>query len=242
MSDQNPLQDLLTEMARVRAEKGEDAWRLFCQEMVGKIKDIGPQGVKVAQSLFGDTLDLSSVSSDPPVKSPSTDAPPKDTPPSVGPFPSDLEAGKAFVEAVRSGLPSVQTQAEYDAIAGAFGAMRNAIAAILVGDKEKAAKSDETLLLALQAVKLAKSGSDKLRDVPEAATSPAAESFKRPPRQFGEEDVQKQLLNELDQLQSLPDLKTWYESTKSRRSEVMAPSLRNPLFDAIRSKNRDLSE
>lgn len=241
MTTGNPFQEILQEIAKIRTEKGEDEWRRFSREIVNKMRARGPNGLKTAKNLLGDAIDpaiwdeVEAPKEAPPAQAPETPVPP----PLV--LPTDAEAGKPFVDAVRGGLPDLRTQAEYESVVGAFGALRNLVAALLAGDKTQATKAEEGLRLAVGAVKMAKEFSDKLRDVPEAATSEAAEAFKRPPPQFKEEAIQKELLVELTSIQELETLAEWYGRKKPERDSVVTPQLRNSLYDAIRAKRSELS-
>jgi hypothetical protein len=59
--------------------------------------------------------------------------------------------------------------------------------------------------------------------------------------QFGEYDIQKKLMMDLELLTSTEALNEWYLRTKDEREKVTSQSLRNVLFDAIRCKRDDLS-
>jgi hypothetical protein len=142
---------------------------------------------------------------------------------------------------VKTYLPAINTQAEYDAVVGAFGALRNNIAAILSGDKERSTQADALMGAALSAVRMAKEGSDKLREVPEAATSEASEAFKVAPKQFVEDDVLQRLLDGLTAITEHDAFTVWYRETRVEREGVVTPALRNKLYDAIRAKKLALS-
>jgi len=217
-SQEQRVQELIMEAARLRESKGPEASRQFL--------------VDAATRMFASAVPK------PPEPVPE---PPRPAAPPPTTQVSDVEAGKAFVDLVREQLPGINTQAEYNAVVGAFGALRNTMVAILSGDKAQSANAESVLSATITAVRLAKGGSDKLRDVPEAATSEAAEAFKSAPKQFTEEATQKLLLEELAGLQDIEAFSAWYQATRDRREAVVTASLRNVLFDTIRARKLALS-
>lgn len=141
---------------------------------------------------------------------------------------------------LRQQLPRVRTQAQFDAAAGAFEAARLMLNAIVDGDKEREAESRKVFEVALEAVGKASRLADQLEAEPEAASSPAAEAFKRPPAQFEERELQTQLLGELGAITDADALGAWYEKTKALRDRVVSQGLRNELLDAVRAKRRSV--
>jgi len=139
-------------------------------------------------------------------------------------------------------MPGVQSQAQYNAVIGAFDAVKLVLNAILVGDKSKETEARKALELAFEATAKATEITIKLAEVPEAATSEASEDFKNSPIQFHEYDIQRKLLRELEKLSNLTDLNVWYVGTKSERDRVVTQDLRNILIDAIRTKKNKLEK
>jgi len=138
-------------------------------------------------------------------------------------------------------MPGLKTQAQFTAFRAGFDAFRAVMTAILDGDSAKELEARKILDMTFTATRQATEIGRQLADVPEAATSKAAEDFKRPPAEFQEHDIQQQLLAELRQQGDLNSLKEWYESTKERRDLIRTQILRNVLIDAIRARNMELT-
>lgn len=162
---------------------------------------------------------------------------------STGPYPqTDLQrlvpetSTDPLVEAIRASVPSLRTQAQYDAFMVAFTALRQAADGICSMDEDKASKGRTLLLDTLDTLKGVTATCEKLREVPEAAASPASEAFKRPPAQFNEQMVQARLLDELAALPSYASFQIWYQSVRGDIERVVSPTFRNTLFDAIRTR------
>jgi hypothetical protein len=145
-----------------------------------------------------------------------------------------------MADLLRRQMPGIKSQAQYDAVVGAMEATQHVLSAILEGNEGKATKAREALEAAFTAASQATELTARLEEVPEAATSEAAEAFKQAPAQFVEGDVSQELLSELEGIDDLSTLNTWYADTKERRSKVVTSSLRNELLDAIRAKNSAL--
>lgn len=152
----------------------------------------------------------------------------------------DPNTDNMFFQALQAQLPNLKTQAQLNAFMAAFDALRLVLDATFGGDKMAATQAKEALLQALDVAEKVTSIGESLRDVPEAATGPQAAQFIDPPKQFHEHDVHRALLAQLEQIQAMPDLETWYAGTKAQRDEVVSPSLRNVLYDAIRAKRNAL--
>lgn len=147
---------------------------------------------------------------------------------------------RLLIESMRQTMPGLKTQAQFNAFIGAFDAFRVVMNAIFESDKAKEMEGRKALDLGFKAAEQTTELSNKLRDVPEAATSKAAEEFKKAPDEFGEYDVQRQLLVELATLGSVDDLQAWYGRTKEQRDKVKSQTLRNALMDAIRDRKLSL--
>lgn len=153
--------------------------------------------------------------------------------------PQDPE--RMLSDLIRRQMPGIKSQAQYNAVVNSMDVLREVINAILSGDKTKEVESQKALAMALQVLTSATGLTEKLEEVPEAATSKAAEECKAPPAQFGEADVLKELMGNLVSLESVPDLNAWYAATKQQRDRIVTQSLRNELLDAIRNKKNQLS-
>ena len=140
------------------------------------------------------------------------------------------------VEAVRQQMPALKTQAQFNALMAAFDALRLTLNSIFEGDKEKTAEGRKALDAAIDLAGKVTEITQRLADVPEAATSQAAQEFKQPPAQYQEYEYQRQLLGELEKIESLDALNKWYADTKPQRDRIVSQSFRNALMDAIRAR------
>lgn len=163
-------------------------------------------------------------------------SPPVEPSPEPTPGPPD-----AFAEALRSQLPGLQSQAQLNAFMVSFEAYRAVVNAILSGHMDKELQARETLAASFNAIRQATEITNKLREVPEAATSLASDEFRTEPTQWTEYDKQRKLLNELGGIRTLSDLNDWWKTNRKRIDEVQTPSLRNPLLDLVRSKKTSLA-
>lgn len=153
--------------------------------------------------------------------------------------PTDQE--QLMADMLRSQMPGIKTQAQYNAVLGALDAVRLILNAILIGSVSQALKGREALEMAFDLTAKATEVSKKLEEVPEAATSNMAAEFKNPPAQFHEYDHQRQLLTELETIADVDGLNAWYASTKDRRDKIVTQGLRNILMDSIRAKKASLT-
>jgi hypothetical protein len=149
-------------------------------------------------------------------------------------------ADRLIAEALKSQLPALKSQAQYDSVTSALEATLLRLNAILAGDEAREQEARRALDSAVDTVRKVTELTEKLKDEPEAATSAAAEQFRQAPAQFQEVEVQAQLLQELAIISNLSDLGAWYNTTKDLRDRVVTQSLRNELMDAIRSKKHGL--
>lgn len=152
------------------------------------------------------------------------------------------EMEKVYREALRVQIPALQTQAQYNAFVAAFDAFRFKLNAIFANDAAKEVEASKALDAAFDVARKMTEITEKLRDVPEAATGPNAAMFTQAPAEFQEHDIQKALLSELEKCDSLDELNDWYNATptKQRRDRVVSQQLRNVLIDSIRAKQTAL--
>lgn len=141
-----------------------------------------------------------------------------------------------FLEAIKASVPNLKTQAQFNSFMAAFDALRMTLNCTFGGDGAGAEKGKDALLQALDVAEKITSICDRLREVPDASTSPEAAQFTAPPKEFHEHDVQKRLLLELERVRDYDEMCDWYERSKPRRDAVVSPLLRNVLMDAIRDK------
>lgn len=221
------LADILEPLNRLRAEQGEEAWLHACRNIAKQFLRQGPKGAEFARATFPE-LDFDAIQAELDKAEVKEELPASTVSPE--------EAGHMLVEAMRATMPGLRTQAQFNAFMVAFDALRMTANAIFEGDAQKTSQGEDAVRTAIAALKQATDVSAKLRDVPEAATSKAAEDFKRPPVQFGEREAQKRLLDDLDGVRNLEDLEAWYARNRTDLDRVVSPTLRNVLFDTIRAK------
>ena len=156
---------------------------------------------------------------------------------STPPMPMNDEA---MLAAIRQQVPALKSQAQFNVFMAGLEALRGLMNAIFAQNAAGEQQFREALETSLTAARQATEVTLKLEEVPEAATSKAAEEFKRPPAQFGEYDTQRALLSDLEGLGTVEALTEWYTKNRARIDEVVSASLRNPLLDAIRARKTTL--
>jgi hypothetical protein len=234
MNFNDALGGLLGHLQQIREESGEEAYQLECRTCALEFVHQGPKGEQFARKVFPD-LDFDTLKNPEPAPEP----PPAPVQGTEAATPAEVDG--MFVKALQLSMPGLRTQAQFNAFSAAFDALRTAANGIFERDVTKALQGREALLKALDTLDTVTDVSEKLREVPEAATSAAAEEFKRPPSEFGEYDLQKQLFTELSILATTEDLVIWYTENRGRIDKVRSQTLRNGLLDAIREKKVYLS-
>lgn len=225
----NPLDNQLHEsvskyLDTVRKELGEEAWKAAVTKQVlqafrmgGNYEDYWREKLKGEDYRWVDAEAMKKQASAMPAEA--------------------LDVNQVLANTFKKRMPGMKTQAQFNTFRAAFDAFEATVNCIFSGEHEKEAEARKLLDQAFLACKQATDISRKLADVPEAATSKAAEEFKRPPAEFAEYDVQQALMGELGAIQTLDELKEWYTKTKDRRDAVKSQTLRNVLMDAIRARN-----
>ncbi len=229
------IQNMVAELLRIKNEQGEAAYREAIRMAAATVLATGDKKSILFFSSFLDNLDLDFKWADVVAemgaqKSTAASAP---EPPTAKPLEPDMGL---FLKALQGQLPGIKSQAQYTAFNAGFEAFRAIVNGITTGNAELEVKGKEALAQAFEVLRTATSVTKKLEDVPEAATSAAAEDFKRPPAEFMEYDVQRALLSELERLGSEDQLNHWYNDNRRRVESIKTSGLRNALFDAIRAK------
>lgn len=147
-----------------------------------------------------------------------------------------------MAQAMKQSMPELKTQVQFTAFMAGFDAFRLLCNSIFASDQALENQSLEALEKALESMRVATKLSNQFQEIPENERSPSASQFVEAPLQFGEYDVQKKLLLELNRLTSVDDLNAWYLKTRDERESVVSQSLRNILFDEIRSRRDFLSK
>lgn len=149
-------------------------------------------------------------------------------------------ANRALAAVLRETFPPDVTQAQYDAFLVAFDALAMLAAGSFARDPGRITQGREALAKACATFDEITKVAEKLREVPEAAISPAAERFKTAPVEFTEGGTHERLLRELNGISDRDELERWYASRRGDLDRVVSPALRNVLFDAIRAKKAGL--
>ena len=233
-----PTLPILTHLENFKQQHGEDAFRVEVTRLAKNAIRTGPKHAAFWEGVVEgmDWLDWDSLVAE-------AETEPK-AEPSVSPNvdPSSPDMNQQMMEAMRQKLPGLKTQAQLNAFFGAFEALQMTLNAIFEGaDAAQVEVGQKALNLALEVAVQATGISQQLEEMPEAATSEAAEEFKTPASDFNEYDKQRQLMLELEGIGSVADLNSWYESTAEARNGIKSQGLRNPLLDAIRKKKLSLS-
>jgi len=148
-------------------------------------------------------------------------------------FGNDADLNNAMAQALRSSMPALKSQAQFNAFALAFDAFRLHVNNLMEG--KSTVESREVLDKALDAVKQASEITKKYEEVPEAQ-GPNSTAFVEAPKEFHEYDEVKRLLFELEHITTVETLEHWYTATTNRRALVKTQQLRNTLLDTIRAK------
>lgn len=150
--------------------------------------------------------------------------------------PNNPEVARLMAEAMKAQMPNLKTQAQFTAFMLMFDSMRLLADSVFSGDTSREAEAREAFETSVKAAREITDLSRKFSEVPEAERTKAASAFVDPPAQFGEFDIQKRLLLELERIGDLAALNVWYQNTSGDRLKIVTPTLRNILIDAVRAK------
>lgn len=150
-------------------------------------------------------------------------------------------AANIMAQAMRQLIPELKTQVQLNAFIAGFDSFKLLCNAIFAENSSLEDQARTAFEKSLEAMKVATRLSNQFQEIPAEERGPSATQFVEAPLQFGEYDLQKRLLTELDRIQNTGALTEWYQNTKGDREKIISQSLRNILFDAIRSKREELS-
>lgn len=222
------LENLVNRLHQIHKEHGEEAWLAAIRQAAKDSIRAGGQMATFGKKTFGD-IHPSIVWAELEAEVAAEDQADK-----------AAEHARLFMKALQDQLPALKSQGQFTAFQASFEAFRAVVNGILTQNTAAEAAGKEALSKALETLRMATHLTRKLEEVPEAATSPAAEDFKKPPTAFTEYDKQRALLSELAKINDLPSLGIWWTENRKRIDEVQTPSLRNPLIDAVRDKQETL--
>lgn len=217
----DPVKTMVETLTRIREAYGEDKFKYAAAHSIRMILAQHPERKEDIREALAGMVDVDELLQKNTSKYP------------------DLPTGDMMFQAIRQSMPGIQTQAQFDVTMSAFDALRAVLNAIFLSDKEGAKKAQESLLSALTAAHEVTDLSIKLSQVPEAATSAAAEQFKRPPSQYVEMAVKQELEEKLEKVTGLAELNDWYKTNRSDIDRVTTQALRNELVEKIRAKKRE---
>lgn len=155
--------------------------------------------------------------------------------------PKPLPPEAAMFATLQQQVPSITTQAHFNTFLVAFEALKNVLDASFRGNEEDIAKGRAALDKALLAARQVAEVADKLKEIPEELRSKAASEMLAPPKQFEEQEVHARLLRELAAFTDATALSTWYTEHRAEMDRIVNQTLRNQLFDAIRTKRAQLA-
>jgi len=215
MSRHPAVDAILSNLESTRNRYGDAAYIRAVEQAVKEVFRNGQEDLKaIVKETFGDIVDIARLERET-LKTPAVDL------------------KQAMAQQLKQQMPGLQTQAQFDVFMAAFDALRLYMGNVFSGQPYAQAK--EALLKSLDVAVDATKLSEKLGHVPEASTNPEADKYKNPPKEFGETEHFQSLMTDLDSIRSREQLNQWYSATKAQREMIVSSSLRNQLFDNIRS-------
>jgi len=218
--------ELLKGLEDLRAKHGEDAYVKACRDL-SKLLILQPRGEEFLKGTFPD-LDLDAIR-----KEAERD---KEMQKSLS-----GSSGDDLLSLMRLHVPSIQTQSHFDVFMSAFKALTLAVDSYFSGNFEAGDKARDALGISLDMAKRVSEVEAKIHEIPPEQRSPEAAMFVEPPKEFKEVEEQRRLLAELDAVPTQEDLNSWYKSERLRIDSVVTKKYRDELFDAIRDRQRALS-
>lgn len=220
---------LVQRLVKIRNEQGEEAYLAAARQVsVALLEQGGTSGETFVKGAFPE-FDIEELKAEAQKRKASA-ASQKDSSPQ----------DRAMLEAMRSQVPNMKTQAQFNVFMACFDALRGTLNAYFGMEQASAEISRDALNKALDMASKVTSIGESLKDIPEEARSETSNEFVSEPRQFHEYDTHKRLLGELTTLRTLDELKEWYARQKPQMDRIDSQNLRNGLFDAIRAKKFEL--
>ncbi len=137
---------------------------------------------------------------------------------------------------IRTHVPHLQTQAQLDLFMMAFNAFTLTFDSYFSGNLETAASARASMNQALDLSQEAGKVAERVAEIPVEERSPEAAKYVEVPKQFTETDEKVKLMAELDAIMTQGGLNEWYRNERKRIDGVVSKTLRDELFDAIRTK------
>jgi hypothetical protein len=139
--------------------------------------------------------------------------------------------------AIEQEMPNCKTQAQFDLVIEAWGALRIHLNSVYGFDQETANKALDGLHQLLSLAPKITALQERLQSSPEATTN---RDYVDEPKQLTEHHKQQTLLAELRDISDWTKLQAWYDNTKSIRDSIVNQALRNELLDAVREKKHSV--
>lgn len=234
--------EMLQEFAKIREEQGDAAFEAAVRDYANKAVESGDAGFipGLTNAAFGEFQKAQTAYREAQEQArPQRDAVAENL---KNARRTDAEMDQGFLKLIQQSIPAMRSQAQFNAFMASFEALRGVMNSIFAKDEKAEAEFRESLAKSIDAARKMTDITDRLHEVPEAAEGKLADEFKNAPRQFGEYDLQRTLLSELAQIGRLDDLQRWWAENRKRIDEVVSPTLRNPLIDAVRDKKKALVE
>jgi hypothetical protein len=140
--------------------------------------------------------------------------------------------------AIEQEMPNCKTQAHFDLVLEAWTALKVYLDSAYGFDRERAEQARAGLNRLLDLAPQVAAAHAKLEENPEATTN---RDYLEPARELSEHQKQQTLMTELQGIDSMERLQTWYATVKPALDSIVSQKLRDDLFDAIRMKKRALS-
>lgn len=232
--------DILQQFAKIRSEQGEAAFEEAVRDYANKAVESGEDFLPgMTNAAFAEFQKVQEAYREAQEKAkPQRDAAAENL---KNARRTEAEQDQGFLRVIQQSIPAMKSQAQFNAFMAAFEALRGTMNAIFAKDEKAEKEFLEALSKGIDAARKMTDITDRLHEVPEASENKLADEFKKPPRQFGEYDLQRTLMSELAQINRLEDLQRWWTENRKRIDDVVSPSLRNPLIDAVRDKKKALT-
>lgn len=232
------LEELQAKLQDIRAKYGEEMFADSARDLAQILSEREGEYSEMAQAvseLMGVCKSAEQVKETP------KSAP--ETVPRMPPKSTQDEALRSFlVASARQQMPSLKSQAQFDAMEATLNITCKLADAIFRSDLESVKQAKEALEKAIGALHTATDLTYKLQEMAEAEKSPTANAFSTEPKEMREGEVYETLLSELGGLKTIGSLNIWYVKNKGRMDVIVTQKSRNDIFDRIRKLKETLVE
>lgn len=151
------------------------------------------------------------------------------------PAPSPVDVVR---QAIEQEMPHCKTQAHFDLVIQAWTALKVYLDAAYGFEREKAEQARAGLNRLMDLAPQVAAAHAKIQENPEATTN---RDYVEPARELTERQNHERLITELQSIDSLERLNTWYESAKPVRDSIVSQKLRDEFYDMVRAKKHALA-